>query len=143
MSMGDTFRFWYLFNFFLQRLNVLLYKSFSCLARDMLKYFILFEAIVKHLISLFFFFFYSSINLSFVFRKATCLYELILYLDSLLAVLISDWHFLVEFFRSLKHTIILFGSIFITYDGACSSPVIKQATNGYSSCQPPSSFFRV
>jgi hypothetical protein len=85
------------FNFFFFRgLKFLSHRS--CLVRVPLRYFILLVAIVKGVVSLISF----SAYLSFEFRKATHLFELILYWATLLNLFISFWSFLVEFWSHLR-----------------------------------------
>jgi len=62
------------YNFFLERLEVLVIQIFICLVRVTLKYFTLFVTIVKDVVSLISF----PVRLSFAYRKATGLFELIL-----------------------------------------------------------------
>jgi hypothetical protein len=72
------------------------------LVRIIPRYFILFEGIVKGVVSLISF----SVSLSFVYGRATKFYELILYPATLLKVYISCRSFLVEFLGATKYTII-------------------------------------
>jgi hypothetical protein len=88
---------------FFRDLKVLSYRSFTCFVRITARYFILFVTIVKDVVSLVSF----SAYLSFEYRKATELFELILYLATLLKLVISCRSFLVEFLASLKYNIIL------------------------------------
>ena len=66
------------------------------------RYFILFVTIVRGVVSLITF----SAYLSFAYKKATDFFEYILYTATLLKLLISCRSSLVEFFGSLKYTII-------------------------------------
>ena len=91
-----------LFYFFFRDMKFLSYISFGCLFTVRPRYFLLFVTTVKgnaSLISL-------STYLSCVQRKATDSFELILYPDTLLKLLISFWISLVEFLGSLNYTII-------------------------------------
>ena len=83
-------------------LKLLSYRSFTCLVRVTPRYFTLFVAIVKGVVSLIYF----SACLSFEYRKATDLFELILYSATLLNFFINCQNFLVEFLGSLKYIII-------------------------------------
>jgi hypothetical protein len=87
---------------FFRDLKFLSYRSFTCLVRLILRYFILFVTIVKGVVSLISF----SACLSFVYRKATDLFELILYPASSLKLFIRLRRSLVEFLGSLMYTII-------------------------------------
>jgi hypothetical protein len=86
---------------FFRDLKFLSYRSFTCLVRVTPRYFILFVTIVKgtSLISF-------PVCLSFVQRKATDWFELILYLSNLLKLFIGFRSSLVEFLVSLKYSII-------------------------------------
>ena len=79
---------------FFRDLKFLSYRSFTYLVTDTPTYFILFVITVKGVISLISF----SACLSFEWRKATDLYELILYPSTLLKKFISCRSSLVEFF---------------------------------------------
>jgi hypothetical protein len=79
---------------FLRELKFLPYRSFTCLVTVTTRYFILFATIVKGVFSLISF----SAHLSFVYRKAMDLFELILYSATLLNLFISCRSSLVEFF---------------------------------------------
>ena len=74
------------------------YRSFTCLVRVTGRYFILFVIIVKVVISLISF----SACLSFEYKKATDLFKLILYLDTLLKLFISCRISLVGFLGCLS-----------------------------------------
>jgi hypothetical protein len=88
---------------FFRDLKFLTYTSFTCLVKVTQRHFILFFIIVKGVISLTFF----SSRFSFEYRKATDLFELILYLTNLLKLFISGRSSLEEILGSLKYTIIL------------------------------------
>jgi hypothetical protein len=60
---------------FFKDLKFLSYRSFTCLSRATPRYFILFVAVVKGVVSLISF----STHLSFVYRRATDFFQLILY----------------------------------------------------------------
>jgi hypothetical protein len=77
-------------------------RSFSCLFKVTLRYFILFVAIVKGVVSLISF----SDCFSFVKRKVADLFELILYSATLLTLFISWRNSLKEFLESLIYTIL-------------------------------------
>ena len=79
-------------------LKFLSYRSFISLVRVTPRYFILFVAIVKDVVSLICF----SVCLSFIQKKATDLFELILYPATLLKLFISCSSFLVEFWQILN-----------------------------------------
>jgi hypothetical protein len=81
-----------------------LYKSFICLVRVIPRYFISFVTIMKGFVSLVSF----SAHVSFEYKKATDLFELLLYPFSLLKLIIRFKRSLVEFFVSLKYSIISF-----------------------------------
>ena len=83
-----------IFNFFLQRLVVLIIQIFH-LFRIIPRYFILFVTIEKGVVSLISF----SACLSFVYRKAIDLFELILYPATSLKLFIRFRSSLMEFFR--------------------------------------------
>jgi hypothetical protein len=87
---------------FFRNLKFLLYISFTCLVRFTPSYLILFVTIVKGV----FFIISFSACLSFEYRKATDLLELILYLATLLKLFIRFRSSLVEFLGSLIYTII-------------------------------------
>ena len=89
---------------FFKDLKFFPYRSFTCLVRVTPRYFILFVTIVKDVISLISF----SAYLSFEQRKATNLFELILYPATLLKLFISFRSSLVEFLGSLKYIISLY-----------------------------------
>ena len=74
------------------------HRSCTCFVRVTPRYFILFVTIVKGVISLISF----SICLSFAYRKATDLFELILYPATLLKLFISCKSFLVKFLGHLS-----------------------------------------
>jgi hypothetical protein len=80
------------FNFF-KNYKFLSYKCFICFIRVTPKYFILFEAIMKDVLSLISF----SVCLSFVHRRVTGFWNSILYPVTFLKVFISCRNFLVEF----------------------------------------------
>jgi hypothetical protein len=100
MNVGDLSISWVLLRF--HSSEFLLYTSFTCLVRVTPRYFILFVAIVKGVVSLISF----SACLSFEYRKATDLFELFLYLATLLKLFTSYKSSLVEFLGSLMYTII-------------------------------------
>ena len=93
MSIGDLSIFWYLLQF-LYWLDVLSCKSFTSLVRVTPTYFILFKEIWKSVVFLISF----EVCLLFVYRKATDICELIVYIAALLEVFISCISYLVEFF---------------------------------------------
>jgi hypothetical protein len=84
---------------FFRYMKFLLYRSFTCLIRVTPRYFILFVNIVKSVTFLISF----SDHLFFEYRKATDLFELILYPDTLLKLFISSWSSLVEFWGILSY----------------------------------------
>jgi hypothetical protein len=88
--------------FFLSDLKFLSYRSFTCLVRVIPRYFILFVPIVKYFTSLI----SLSAQLSFIERRATDFFELILYTATLLKVFISCRNSLVEQLGSLMYSII-------------------------------------
>lgn len=104
-----------LFNFFLQRVKVLVIQVFTWLVSGPPRYFMLSDAIMKGVYSLIFF----SVSFSFVYRKDTDFFKLLLYLDTLLNMFISSRSYLVEFLGSLTYTIITSASnrtlIFLSY----------------------------
>jgi hypothetical protein len=87
---------------FFRELKFSSYRSFTCLVRVTPRYFILFVTTLNSIISLISF----SVCLSFGYRKATGLFELILYPATLLNLFISCRKTLVEFWGSLKYAII-------------------------------------
>jgi hypothetical protein len=87
---------------FFRDLKFLSYRSFTCLVRVTPRYFILFVTTVKGLISLISFSELSSLE----YRKATDLFELILYLSTLLKLFIKCGSSLVEFLGSPNYIII-------------------------------------
>jgi hypothetical protein len=89
-------------NSFFRDLKFLSYRSFTSLVRVTPKYFILFVTIVKGIVSLISF----SAHISFVYRKVTDLFELILYPATALKLFIRFRSSLVEFLGSLIYTII-------------------------------------
>ena len=103
-------------------LKFLSYRSFTCFIKFTPRYFILFVTIVKAIFSLISF----SVCLSFEQRKATYLFELILYPARLLKFFIS-FSSLVEFLGSLKYTIMSYANTDIF-------------TSSFPSCLPLISF---
>ena len=100
------------------------------LVRVTLRYFILFVTIVKGVISIISF----SAHLSFECRKDTDLFELIVYLYTLLKLFISCRSSLVEFLGSLKHTIISFAnSDILTFSFPICIPLTSFLLSNYSS----------
>ena len=98
MNMGDLSIFWgFQFLSFFRNLNFLSYRFFTCLVRVTPRYFILFVTIVKGIVSLISF----SAHLSLLQWKATDLFELVLYLATLLKLFISWRSSLVEFLGCL------------------------------------------
>ena len=87
---------------FLRHLKFLSHRSFTCLIKVTPTYFLLFGTIVRGVISLFSF----TACLSFEWRKATDLFELILYSNTLLKLFISLSSSQVELLGSLKYTMI-------------------------------------
>ena len=87
---------------FFRDLKFLSYRSVTSLVRDTSRYYILFVTIVKGV----FFLITFSAHSFFEYRKATDLFELILYPATLLMLFISCRSFLVEFWGSLNYTII-------------------------------------
>jgi hypothetical protein len=87
---------------FFRHQKFLSYRSFTCLVRITPRYFTLFVTIVNSVVSLISF----SACLSFEYRKATDLIQLILFPATLLNLFISCRSFPVEFLGSLKYTII-------------------------------------
>jgi hypothetical protein len=87
---------------FLRDLKLLSFRSFTCLVRVTPGYFILFVAIMKGVVSLITY----SACLFYELRKATDLFELILYLATLLKLFISWRSSLVEFLGSILYTIV-------------------------------------
>ena len=102
MSNGRFFHFLRSSISFFRDLTFLSYRSFTCLVRVTSRYYILFVTIVKGVISLISF----SACLSFDCKKATDLFELILYLVTLLKLFIRFRSSLVEFLGSFKCIII-------------------------------------
>lgn len=86
------------FIFFLQNLWFLSCKFFNCLVRSTPRYFILFKAIGKDAVSII----SLSVFLSFLYRKATNILELLLYPTTYS----SYKSLLVEFSMSCKYTIL-------------------------------------
>ena len=86
---------------FFRDLKLLSYRSFTSLVRVYPRYFILFVTIEKGVVSLISF----SACLSFVYRKAIDLFELILYPATTLKLFIRFKSSLVEFLGSFIYTI--------------------------------------
>jgi len=84
MSVEKIFHLLRSFISFFRDLKFLSYRTFTCLVRVTPRYFILFVTIMKHVISLISFSAYSS----FEYRKATDLFELILFPVTLLKLFI-------------------------------------------------------
>ena len=96
MPIHEHGRFFYLLrcsNSFFRDIKFLSYRSFTCLVRVTSRYIIVSVTVVKGVVSLISF----SACLSFEYRKATDLFELILYPATLLKLFISFGCSLVEF----------------------------------------------